>query len=408
MKQILVGKDVNYGASKASATHSTATDPSILANGAIGIYAEDVSNEGKFILITEANDATQFPATVRERKKFFVAQGTADGCIMSSPITPAYVSRFSGQEYTAPVKQVSYIGFNGTSGDLNLPATISNNDEATVKVINVTDGRQQYGKRSYTASLIDSETTYGVLKKVVDVMVANNTNEDSIVKGEVIGNGTVTEAAQDATVTNGSKSVTFAGNVTIATGAFISVRGAIYKVDTGVTAGTSITLDRPYQGDTETIDVSATTDLVGVVASTTKWGIKITAKSFGTIFRIARQGVLENADIQYTTNPNPGSGTYEDILAIEKECESYSKGYTNKVYFPRTPQTYAVSGETYDKYVLDFKVVADGKDISDRPVGNPQSLIVAFPDDANGSNENAAGFQAIVNQILGSAVDVTD
>ena len=182
--------------------------------------------------------------------------------------------------------------------------------------------------------------------------------------------------------------------VTVATGAFVWVQGAIYQVETGVTAGTSLTLDREFQGDTVSIDVSATTDEAGTVATVTSYGIQFTAKDFGKHFRVSRQGVLENADITYTTAYNPGSGTYADILAIEKEFESYSKGFWGKEYgFTKDPGRFAVSGETYDKYYIEFLNVADGKDVKDMQVGNPQRIICAFPDDNNGSNEGATYFR---------------
>jgi hypothetical protein len=49
--------------------------------------------------------------------------------------------------------------------------------------------------------------------------------------------------------------------------------------------------------------------------------------------------------------------------------------------------------------------------VKDRQVGNPQVLVLAFPDDNNTSNEGAATFETVINTILPAAlgtVDITD
>lgn len=61
MRQIFLFKDVNYGSSKTSATLNTATTPSDLADGAIGIYGIDpILNAGNLSLITDAASSGGF------------------------------------------------------------------------------------------------------------------------------------------------------------------------------------------------------------------------------------------------------------------------------------------------------------------------------------------------------------
>ena len=413
MKHVFVAADVNYAASKSSATQETATDPSLLADGAIGVYCLGVAAEGKLALVTAANDSN-----VGDLPCIIAVGRPADkgGAIVSPPFVASNVSRFVGVEYAAPVKQKSYIGYNGTSGDLNTPAAIANNDEALVKVTNVTDGRQQFDKKNYTGALGESATDYQVAAAVAKAVYAQNSDANSIVTAKVVSNGSITEATEDVTVTSGSKTVTFAGNQTVATDAYYVINGDVYLVATGVTAGTTMTLDRPYQGDTETIDVSATTDLAGVIATNTAWGIEFTTKENGQIFQLARDGVLEDATITYgysdvagnAVNPTPGSGTYAQVLALEKEAESYQKGYTNKVWFPRTPENLAVAAETYDLYHMNAVITGQGKDVRNKVKQEPIDISVAFPDDNNTANEGAATFEVVMNTILGTSVDITD
>ena len=60
MKRILVFDDVNYAASKTSATQETAASPEQLAAGAVGVYFEDPSNEGEMVLVTAAQMMIQY------------------------------------------------------------------------------------------------------------------------------------------------------------------------------------------------------------------------------------------------------------------------------------------------------------------------------------------------------------
>lgn len=409
MKKILVAKDVNYAASKTSATQETATRPDLLADGAIGVYALNIAADGKLALVTASND------DVVNNNPFVIAQGTFDGCIISDPIVAKHVRQYRGQEYVAPVKQVTYVGYNGTSGDLAVQASIANGDEAMVTVVNTTDGRQQFPKRRYTGIMAGSDADYDVALSIVNNIIGVLNNNDHIVIGEIVGTGTVTEFgdAADPTFTNGSAVVTFAGNVTLAAGTFVVNSGAIYKIAVGVAAGTTITLDRPYQGETVTVDQSATVDVAGAIASITALGIKLTAKNNGEHFKVAVSGVLAGSPISYVTSYNPGSGTYADILALEEEFESYSKGRTAKNYGFSIPAVrFAVTAETYDKIIFEYLNTGDRKDVRDVQMGSPKTLLVAFPDDNAGANKGETTTETVLNTIMAevnfAAIDITD
>jgi hypothetical protein len=204
--QILIGKNVNYAASKASTTADTATSPELLKDGAIGFYTET---------------GTLIPAAgtgMSTATRFFIAQGTSTGCI----VTPILDKRSTlktkyNKDYTAPVRQVSYVGYNGSTGSLATPS-IANDDEALIKIIETTVGRQVFPKQTYTAILDASQTDVDIAAELAYEInnVAFATQTSDFVVAEVVSDGTlsnyaITGTTPTVTFTNGSRVVTLGG-----------------------------------------------------------------------------------------------------------------------------------------------------------------------------------------------------
>lgn len=387
MKQILIGKNLNYAASKSSTAEDAATSPELLRDGAIGFYTQT---------------GTLIPAAgtgMSTATKFIVAQGTATGAIVTPLLDRRSNLKFvQVQDYTAPVKQVSTIGYNGTSGSLNPTSVILKNDEALVKIIETTVGRQTFPKQTYTAILAASATDYDIAHGLaVDINGKNfESDPDGIVTAEVIANGTLAEFDADPTVTNGSVTVTFAGNDTtygggvteLVVGDFVEFQGVTYKVAAHAVTGT-ITLDRPYAGATETIDVSATTNLAARATSITEAGVRLTAKDNGRHFRLAVGGVIEDSDIFYTTPFNPGSGTALQIQKLEEDFASFSRGWYNRVgpyakFY--TPTLYTDLTATYDMFNIKVVNQYKAKDGMDAAIGSELYLIIALHASATAAN----------------------
>lgn len=375
MKQILIGKNVNYAASKASTTADTATSPELLKDGAIGFYLAD---------------GTLIPAAgtgMSTAEKFFIAQGTADGCIVS-PIMDkrSNLKQTWNKDYTAPVAQVTYIGYNTSTGDLATP-TIAEDDVATLKIINTTGGRQVFPKQTYEAVLAASATDYEVAYQLVveinDTPFA--TGVDPFVIANVVSNGTHAEFDNNVTVTNDSAIVTFATDTTYGGGAtalvagdFIQLRGNLYEVLE--VNSLDVTIDRVYTGTTETINVGATTNVATRVTSITAYGIKLQTAQDGTHFRVAVGGVIEDATITYSTPFNPGSGTPAQVLKLEKDFAAGSRGYWNRVgpyaAFPEFT-LYTDSTATYDMWNITTINSYKDKSAMNASIGQELYVIVA-------------------------------
>lgn len=358
MKQILIGKNVNYAASKASTTADTATSPELLKDGAIGFYTET---------------GTLIPAAgtgMSTATKFFIAQGTATGCI-TTPILDkrSTLKTKYNKDYTAPVKQVSAVGFNGTSGDLQT-GTIAKNDEAYIKIIETTVGRQVFPKQTYNAILAASASDYDVAAGLASVINSTNFSgsNSEFVLAEVLTASTLTNIALGTGTTvvavNGSNVLTISGGTpthTVVQGDYLKfhpsaqvtdANGAAYKV-TAVTA-TTITLDRPYEGASQTFtEAEGEGTRIKIANSPTAAGVRLTATTNGTHFRLAVGGVIEDATITYSTPFNPGSGTPTQVAQLEKDFLGFSRGSWNRVgpYAAfGAPTLYTDSTATYDLY----------------------------------------------------------
>jgi hypothetical protein len=384
-KHVLIGKNVNYAASKASTTADTATSPELLKDGAIGFYLED---------------GTLIPAAgtgMSTAEKFFIAQGTADGCIVGPILDKRLTLKTKvTQDYTAPVKQVTHIGYNGSTGDLATP-TIAENDEATIKIINTTGGRQVFPKQTYNAVLSASATDYEIALALVNEInsTAFATGTDDFAIANVISDGTHAEFDNNVTVTNGSATVTFAtdstyggGATNLVVGDFIQLQGYLFEV-TAVASATSVTIDREYTGATETIAVGSTVNAATRVTSITAYGVEIEAAQDGDHFRVAVGGVIEDATITYSTPFNPGSGTYAQIAKEEKDAAGASRGYWNRVGpYASYPEftLFADSTATYDQWKVITTNAYKDKTGMGASIGQQMEVIVAVNSSATTVN----------------------
>jgi hypothetical protein len=397
MKQILIGKNLNYAASKTSTTADTATSPQLLRDGAIAFYTE------KGVLIPAAGTGLAAATHV------IAAQGTVDGVIVSPVIFKGSgkIIKSTIRDFVAPVKQVSFVGFNGTGGSLNASSPIAKNDEAILKVIETTGGRQVFPKQSYNAPLPAAATAIDIAIAVAGVVGKQKFSGqgEKFVIADVFSNGTLsnftlTGTTPTMTFTQGSQLVTLGGT----TPAFNGVVGEYLKINPSATPtnanavvykiiavnpGVSITLDRAYTGATQTLSQAEAqgTRLVKV-ASITEAGIRLTAENFGVHFRLASSGVIEDADISYVTPFNPGSGVAKQVADLELEAASYSRGFLNRVWYSDfgKPQLFADPAASYDIYSIVAVNPFKDKSGMDARIGEEIKLMIALNNLATGAN----------------------
>jgi len=408
MRRILIAKDVNYGASVAAAAVNTAITPDLLREGAIGIYGIDrlsANNANTLALIKDGgSDAVgTIPAASYAGSQLMMYVGTPTGPVRVLPMQKGNLS-ITSAKYQAPIKGVTFVGWNGTEGTLNL-GTVLERDEAEIVSIEDLDQNRTKNKVSFSSALKANNDAFTVLRKIMtayDKVAAIDSYKD-IHLLEVVSNGTFTALTQNVNVVNGSPAITFAANVTVATGANLRIGGINYKVITGVTAGTAVTLDSPYTGVTATV-VAAN---VGTLASITEYGLKITNKENYKVFDFSVRGVLEDATITYAVVVEQGTGSSEQVLAIEKDARAL-RGVFDQIisYMPMMKLT-TDSSVNYDIYNIVASNSLELKDQTDETFVSKVEVAVVFPTGiADTGGKNQSDFEDIMAVFYPSLVSL--
>lgn len=408
-RKVFVYTDVNYGASKASATQNTAGNPADLAVGSVGIYGIHEAagvNLNRIALITDGGAETLgfVPMASFIGKEVVVAMGTATGHQLSNPIqVKAGLKETAAQIYTAPVRGALRIGFNGTVGtDFNTPATILRGDSFQIDLFNrnyfVAGGREPGQKVNLAITAQAGDSDYVLARKWI---AALNLRVDDVLidkaLAKILHNGTGAVFTTAATVAgvNGATTLTASAAHGITAGDAISLNGDYYLTIAGTT-GTTIVLDRPYQQATATIVNANTLDITGAATS---WGLELVdGKDFYNI-EGAVQGVIIDATIKRQTLPLPGSGS--QVAVANMELEARPKKGTEDMTTSYLPRDVVRSVGTYDLYIMtvDNDRFPDGDQGSVFKVIN--YLTLAFPSGiADTANKNQSDFEDIMTTLF--------
>lgn len=342
----------------AATTYATFVNNAIagtLPDGTIGVFLE------------ATNVATTSALTAGA--KFYIAQAISNskgGWNVKK--TPTYTysateTSIAQQIYVAPVKPVAYIGFNGTSGSLNLGtitptytylATINDTSPANQPIPSyVYDEVAKTGSDAYSL-LVNSSG--GIVNKINDYGTgktswANLQKNPKTYKAFVTANGTYTAAAgtvSNFALTNGSPLLTCTTAIPtgwvvgdtvsiaydpstdlVAAAAASATNGNTYKI-TAVN-GLVITLDQPWLGLTTA--TNTTLNRFAKVTASTEFGIKITTTSFDSTFRLSVSQYLENATITYATDWKVGSGRADSVKELEDAGTAFEGVTTGNTAF---------------------------------------------------------------------------
>ncbi len=186
MKQILVNKSIAYAAKVGGGTISGINEINLLDTGAVAVFTE------MNVFVTAANVATVSP----DVKKFYVAVGNqqtnADSKTYISSLIPRMLLDYRKTDYVAPVKQISFIGSDGTIGAFNM-GTLVAGTEAFVRVTDTTPGLRTLGSvyeneiKRYSTLVITGDTATAVANRLI---LAINNDPDSIVVALAVGSTT--------------------------------------------------------------------------------------------------------------------------------------------------------------------------------------------------------------------------
>ena len=343
----LVGRNTTVIVAGQCAITAAATTYAAFVNSAVSGSLPD----GTIGVFLEATNLTT-TSVLTAGAKFYIAQALSNskgGWNVKK--TPTYTysaaeTSIAQQVYVAPVKPVAYIGFNGTSGSLNLGtitptysylATINDTSPANQPIPSyVYDEVAKTGSDAYSL-LVNSSG--GLVNKINDYGTgktswANLQKNPKIYKAFVTSNGTPTAAAATTNfaLVNGSPLLTCTGAIPtgwvvgdsiaiaydpatdlVAAAAASAANGNVYKIV--AVNGLVITLDQPWLGLTTA--TNTTLNRFAKLASITEYGIKVTTTDFDSTFRLSVSQYLENATITYATDWKVGSGRAIQVKELE-------------------------------------------------------------------------------------------
>lgn len=396
VKKVLIGDGVNSGALSAIRVTNV---PNIQAGDLVLVKAD--------MTVVATNAAAQ---ALSKTDPVYIAMGTGDGLsIMSSPIYPKGVTSFKGKIYVAPAEQISYLGYNTSTGTIS----VDNSTEYLLNILikdemRVMPHRQTAKKYHYvtdsTATVVELIT--GILKQT------SKDVSNTLVKVEMVTDGTfgVLGGASTLAVTRGSKTaIASSGSHGLVAGSLVRIGGTtaafpVYEVDSVAT--TTITLKYAYQGTSATVANAN----VGAITTPSNYGIKLTgiAIPFNNIDKYQKVSfeaglapiggsISSGATYTLSTKMTYGSGFYQQIRDMEYDAQG-NLGVTNRTQFPNDELQYTSlfkydSGATYHLIVIEhfdehtFFLQNQGK--------SPVSTIIAIP----------VGHQATANA---QVIDSTD
>jgi len=285
--------------------------------------------------------------------KFFIVQGKgATQPLMKSPALTKGMVAISASKFKAAVQQVTYVGYNLTTGTL----PVANNSDFWIKIRKRdNDAANRSQPMSLFAGPVKTDAA-GTQEELAFLLVKNGLKNfaqepaNGYLKFEAVSNGTMTATAANATVTKGSKVVTFASNVTIAAGTLLAIAGATYSVAVGVTAGTAITLNIAYQGDSATITAGTTyATTIGTLASVTAFGVRLTGVAAPFDVNAFRDyyanrwttSFSDSSTLITVSGAQNGNGVWQQV-AMDEYLNYGFEGENNQLAVPSVPRDQVV------------------------------------------------------------------
>lgn len=341
---------------------------------------------------------------------------SADGSLIATPFFKKATAKYKAHDYSAPVEQVSYIGYVGSGTE---SITVANNTDYLVRVL-LKGITAQYGDKlmykfgAYrsTASATQREIALGIASNLTTNFKREKLqNGDQLVKFEVLSSGTsIATSGGTISVVNGDATVNMlstgtdggyynADGAMIAIGDYIRLGHAtatttpVYKVInvTGGGAATAVvTLDRPFEGTTNATLAAASAGVMSAAnaAAALYWGIACTGIDRSKF----KAGVFNYEKVRFelqlqefgstivtnSTTPSEGIGYYKEI----QELEWFFKGnrFHSGLRLGTPPPTFTsdVSATTnYALFVIEYYDASyDGINATPK---SPGSVIIAVP-----------------------------
>lgn len=294
---------------------------------------------------------------------FMVVQGDTENLRKSTTIKCSDIVSMDKQIYVAPTAQVSSIA--------SLPAA-SEGDEYKVSVLDLSVNP---GFEQVTAHFIaeGSMTAAEVITELADQL---NAIERGVVSARSNKITTIALTGTSGTANVGIAGTnylaTFNSNLDTTATDFVTAHAAAILANHGITvtattAGAAndlvFTVSRGNVANPTITNASG--DLAGTVTATQAATLLIlTAEDTNVSFSTALDGEAAAGVITVTTYPSPGSGSYAQVLELEKAAiGTYGRYYVEAPLLNHSPnpfRTYATSGGQYHIYTVNVKTTSSG------------------------------------------------
>lgn len=387
---------------------------------AAGAIATPTSLADGEVVVTDLSHEVLDTATVVGKTKVKIIQGRG----ISNPLRIETLAlkdivSYKGKEFAPRVNQISYIGFNGVSGAIDV---INDNlyqyvfRDTTDELMRGFQGFEQLPYFRSDATATQEEIAVGVEKASLLAFKARFQVE-RYVQIEVVNGAAGVNDGSTADVVEGSKTVILSANsLGFVAGDYIRLTGLtpsdpVYKIDSIV--GTTIVLDWPYQGvDATGVAIELVTN---AAALANDFGIKFTGRDrlFDTMryqyattsFRLGLPN--DPADwgstgITNSVDPFEGLGEFERV----SELEWASWGNEGQIYIKQVPplirESDAVTTQDYSLLGIGF-LNRTPSDLGD-PGIHKGNFILACALDGNVPNT----FDTNITGAATSTVDVLD
>lgn len=365
-------RNVEYLHVGAAATKTTTNFPTTLNTGEVGIFTP----EG--VRVTEATAITS--ATAR----FMIATKLADGTIVTSPTyNKADIKHATRKVYTARTEQIDYIGYNGTTGSIDV--TNSNLYKINLQVQELlranSDGRKvKFGIYESDDAATQAEIASGLTKSLV---LNFDREHEKFIKFYMLADhaGASVGAAADTVVGSaGSTKVVITDTgadssvIALAAGDYFragtAITDPIYKIveSTVAVTGGTLTLDYPLQDAVNLVGNTAEY-ITAAQMATANCGIKLIgqALSFTTgkfndavaAWDTQLVGFGDTTTDFKATAATVGSGTINQIKQMEWFSQGFEGEYIrepfSETFSPRANASSSVGGGGYDLIRLVFE-----------------------------------------------------
>ena len=302
------------------------------------------------IAVFDASDNSVVTAALTAGNKYFFGQ-IVDGELKRSTVWTAGQVEVQATAFDAPVIQTTAIGWNGTSGDLNIDI-VGGLQEFVLRINETTPASQPFPTIEGRAivrnpNTNDYEVASAIANDINGVYDYEQNEDEKAVEVYVVTQGAsaaftnaaatsgLSTAGKTTIVVDDASDAALVGSLIKFAAAGANPSAATYKVVSVATGGAveSITLDRPLVDD-----VADGTDVTKVDYDPNDMikdsvGLIVRALAEDVVFSVGVTEDLAAADIKVLTEWKQGSGAPWQVAAMEKETQVFAGETTQNIAF---------------------------------------------------------------------------